>query len=132
MSATHMDGRRPSGDIDYVIMASANDEDRLVELLESFRKEYPEIERAAAIDLLKARLGQLLSDGRVGIYESVIGRTYTRASEYRDLSLHEALALVESPGIWGRDPARDAEAVFCLFAKDPTYWGRYYGEEEKA
>jgi hypothetical protein len=57
---------KPIGDIDYVIMSSANDEDRLAELLASFQDEYPEVERGTAIDRLRVRLEHLRSDGKVG------------------------------------------------------------------
>jgi hypothetical protein len=126
-----MKGQRPRGDIDYVIMSSANDEDRFAELLVSFRNEYPGIEQAAAIERLKIRLERLVSDGKVGIYESVLGRTYTSGSEYRELPSDEALALIRSAGIWEWEAPSDAKAIYYLFAKDSTYWGQYYGEGRK-
>jgi hypothetical protein len=126
-----MKGHRPIGDIDYVIMSSANDEDSFAELLASFRNEYPGIGQAAAIDRLKVRLEQLLSEGKIGIYESVIGCTYTSESEYRDLSFDEALALIVRAGIWDWEVPSDAKTLYHLFAKDSTYWGQYYGEDEK-
>jgi len=126
-----MKGHRPSGDIDYVIMSSANDEDRPAELLSSFRHEYPEIERTAAIDHLRLRLGQLLSDGKVGIYERVIGRTYAAGSEYRDLSCDEALGLIERADIWEWEVPSDAGVIHYLFAQDEAYWGEYHGDGEK-
>lgn len=125
-----MKGHKPSGDIDYVIMSSANDEDRFAELLASFRSEYPEIERAEAIDRLKMRLEQLISDGKVGIYESVIERTDTSESEYRDLPSDEALSLIGSAEIWEWDVSSDVKGLYYLFAKDSSYWGKYYGEGE--
>jgi hypothetical protein len=127
-----MKSHGPRGDIDYVIMSSANDEDRFAELLSSFRNEYAEIEQSAAIDRLRVRLGQLLSDGKIGIYEFVTGRTYTGGSEYRDLSSDEALALMDRADIWEWEVPPDAEVIYHLFARDSTYWGQYYGEGERA
>lgn len=125
-----MKAHKPSGDIDYVIMSSANDEDRFAELLASFRNEYPEIDRAAAINRLKIRLEQLISDGKVGIYESVMEGTGTTGSEYRDLPSDEALSLIGSAEIWEWEESSDVKGLYYLFAKDSSYWGKYYGEGE--
>lgn len=129
MSDAQRKGHKP--DIDYVIMSSANDEDRLAELLASFRNAYPEMEQAAAIDRLKVRLERLLLDGKVGICESEIGRAYTSKSEYRDLPTEEAVALIGRAGIWGWEVFSDARSIYYLFAKDLSYWGSAHGEKDK-
>jgi hypothetical protein len=124
-------GLKPIGDIDYLIMSSANDEDRLAELLASFQGEYPEVERRTAIDRLKMRLEQLLSDGKVGIYESATERACPGGNKSRDLGVDEAIALIGRAEIWEWAVPTDSVGVYHLFARDSTYWGRYYGGGEK-
>lgn len=118
MSGAHRKEGQQAGDIDHIILSSANDEDRLAELLASFRKEHPEMEQAAALDRLKVALERMLQDGKIGIYESEIGRAYKSRSEYRDLPVEEAVTLIGRAGSWDWEATRDSKSVYHLFAKD--------------
>ena len=69
-------------------------------------------------------LERMLLDGKIGIYESEIGRAYTSRSEYRDLPTEEAVALIGRAGIWEWEIPPDAESIYHLFAKDPNSRGQ--------
>lgn len=144
-----MEMHRPSGDIDYIIMTSANEDDRLIELLVCFRGEYPDVPESEARDRLKTRLEQLVLDGKVGIYADDLTRHHMTVGEgrrltpeedaewrrsemaaYRDLSTEDSLQMIRSEEGWAPEVQSDAKAMYYLCAKDPNYFGHYYGNNE--
>lgn len=105
------------GDIDFLIMSNAFDESRLAEVLADCCQQFPELGESTAQQLLMKRLSELVSEGKVGIYEVEIGRRYRSSSEYRDLSTGEALAVIQSAMHWGWAPDDEASVMHYLFAK---------------
>ena len=116
----------PIGDIDYIIMTNANEEAFLWELLDDYRKDYPGLSAPEALSKLKARLAELVLEGKVGIYNAEAGRSYESADEYKDLKRPEALAAISDDSNWGV-PTNDTETLNYLWARDESYFGKYYG-----
>lgn len=106
------------GDLDHPIMTNAFDESRLAEVLADYCNQHPELGESAAQQLLMKRLSDLVSEGKIGMYEVEIGRSYRSSKEYRDLSTEEALAVIQSGKHWGWAPNDDAKVTHYLFARD--------------
>lgn len=107
-----------SGDIDYVIMTNAYEESRLAEVLADYCRQYPEVGKSEAQQLLMKRLSDLVIERKIGMYEAEIGRTYQSSKEYRDLSTEETLAVILMSSNWVWVPNDEARVMHYLFAKD--------------
>lgn len=115
----------PIVDIDYIIMTNANEDSRLWELLYDYKKEYANLSSSEALNNLKARLTELVSEGKVGIYSMESGRSYESSEEYQDLTVAEALAVINEDRNWDVTTT-DSEILKCLYARDRNYFGTYY------
>ena|SRR3990172_7513118 len=115
----------PIGDIDYIIMTNANEDSLLWELLYEYKKEYPDLSASEALNNLKTRLAELVSEGKVGIYSAGAGRSYESPEKYQDLKITEALAVINEEGNWGVSTA-DTTILNYLWARDENYFGEYY------
>ena len=115
-----------TGDIDYIIMTNANEDSWLWELLYEYKNEYPNLSASVALSNLKVRLSELVSEGKVGIYRMEAGRSYESPEQYQDLAVPEALAVINKEGSWCV-PANDTLILNCLWARDKSYFGKYYG-----
>jgi hypothetical protein len=108
----------PGEDLDGLIMTNAYEESRLAELLSDYCKEYPEAAESGARQVLMKRLSELVSMGKVGMYEAEIGRAYESGKDYRDLSPQEALAVISSPNGWDWALSDNSKVMHYLFAKE--------------
>lgn len=115
----------PIVDIDYIIMTNANEDSRLWELLYDYKKDHPNLSSSEALNNLKARLTELVSEGKVGIYSMESGRSYESSEEYQDLTVAEALAVINEDRNWDVATA-DSEILKCLYARDRNYFGKCY------
>lgn len=114
----------PSGDIDYIIMTNAHEDSSLWEVLADYEKEYPGVSAPETLNNLRARLTELVSDGRVGVYRVEAGRSYESPEEYQDLKISEALALINEDRNWDATAA-ETGVRNCLYARDNNYFGHY-------
>jgi len=96
----------------------------LWELLYDYKKEYPNLSSPEALNNLKARLIELVSEGKVGIYSMEAGRNYESSEEYQNLTVAEALAVINEDRNWDVTTA-DSEFLKCLYARDRNYFGNY-------
>lgn len=119
----------PTGDIDYIIMTNAHEDSSLWELLVDYEKEYPGVSAPEALNNLKSRLTELVSDGKVGVYSMEAGRSYESPKEYQDLKMPEALAVINEDRNWDV-AAVDRGVRNCLYAQDNNFFGHYYESTE--
>ena len=122
-----MSQKKPTGDIDFIIMVSAQEESRFTELLSAYLKEYPELEKSVAQQRLIKRISELVVAGKVGIYECERGLTYLSANDYRDISIDQALGIIRNENNWTWDQQNDERVLYYLFQKDNNYYGQYFG-----
>ena len=78
-----------------------------------------------ALNNLKARLTELVSEGKVGVYSMEAGRSYESPEDYQDLKISEALAVINEDGNWDV-PAADTGVLNCLYARDDNYFSNNY------
>jgi len=119
----------PRGDIDYILMANAQDESGLVEVINDYLQEYPHVGKPQAQELLVKRLSELVVEGKIGVYEFEHGRHYPSADDYRDLSTADALVLINNTENWNPKQIEKITLSHCLFQKDPNYFGKYFHNE---
>jgi hypothetical protein len=112
----------PTGDIDYIIMTNAHEDSFLWEVLADYEKEYPGVPATEALNNLKTRLTELVSDGKVGVYRVEAGRSYESPEEYQDLKISEALAVINEDRNWDVT-ATETGVRNCLYARDNNYFG---------
>jgi hypothetical protein len=106
-------------------MTNAHEDSFLWEVLADYEKEYPGVSAPEALNNLKARLTELMSDGKVGVYSVEAGRSYESPEEYQDLKISEALAVINEDRNWD-GTAVDTGVLYCLYARDNNYFGHYY------
>jgi hypothetical protein len=63
------------------------------------------------------QLSALVSEGKIGMYEAEIGRTYPSSKEYRDLATEETLAVILSSSNWVWAPNDEARVMHYLIVK---------------
>jgi hypothetical protein len=119
----------PTVDIDYIIMTNAHEDSFLWEVLADYEKEYPGVPSSEALNTLKARLIELVSDGKVGVYRVEAGRSYETPEEYHDLKISAALAVINEDPNWDVT-ATETGVRNCLYARDNNYFGHYESTDE--
>jgi hypothetical protein len=121
----------PAGDIDYIIMTNAHEDSFLWEVLADYEKEYPGVSAPEALNKLKMRLTELVSDGKVGVYSVEAGRSYESPEEYQYLKISQALAVINEDGNWDV-AATETEVLNCLYARDDNYFGHYESTKDES
>jgi hypothetical protein len=113
----------PPHTLEYIVMLNCHEESRLAELLADYRQSYPQTEHQTARTALARRLSELIRSGKVGMYELPLDRRVSSPSEYRDLGVEEAVAIVQDASKWDWEAGNGENVFYLLFAQDEAFWG---------
>lgn len=91
-------------DVDYIIGLNAHEEARLAELVADFTQTYGALSKSEAMSLLRERLTQLISQGRVRIGECSLPGSNEGPETIRELPIPQAIDTVMDTQRWDWEP----------------------------